>query len=75
MIFDREAGVWCCRCRECEERFDAPAKKEACSMFRTLHPMLQVMVALFALAILIWPGVLVNDIDLNGDDSDRTRIR
>jgi hypothetical protein len=49
-------------------------KKEAHSMSHALHPMLQVMVALLTLAVLIWPSVLANDIDLDGDNSGQNHI-
>jgi hypothetical protein len=43
-------------------------------MSRVLHPVLQVMIALLTLAILIWPSILANGADLDGDDSDQNHI-
>jgi hypothetical protein len=43
-------------------------------MSHALHTALEVMIALSSLAMLILPGVLAKDVDLNADDSDQTRI-
>ena len=43
-------------------------------MSHALHPMLQVMIALLTLAALIWPSILANGVDFDGEDSDQNHI-
>ena len=59
--------------QECKERYDG-APKEEHSMSHALHPALQILIALLSLAILIWPMLVVDEDDLDANDSDRTHI-
>jgi len=44
-------------------------------MSHALHSGLQIVVALTALALLIWPTLLVDEDDLDANHFDRTHLR
>jgi hypothetical protein len=44
------------------------------SMSHALHAAFEVMVALSSLAVLIWPRILADEVDLDARDSDESRI-
>jgi hypothetical protein len=58
---------------EYEERYEALRRKRH-SMSHTLPTVLQVVIALFFLAIVIWPDARTNDCDLDATDSNATHI-